>query len=378
MWKKHLCIVIAIDHYNPLGQIRSLGEAGANPVFIAIKGRANLGTSSIYISNCHQVDSVEKGYELLIKEYGDVFRETGLKPFVFCSDDKTVGYLDLHYNELIDRFIFFNAGASGQINKYMNKENILQLAKKHGLNVLDSQVCKREEVPKEIDYPVITKSISPNVGGWKSDVHICYSEKDLVNAFNEIDAPEVLVQKYIEKKNEYCMEGFSAIGGKEIMISIVSTYEYLLPDYYSPYMTCTNMNNEYLKKTLGSMLEEIGFEGVFEIEFLVDQDDTLYFCEINFRNSTWSYASTVAKMPLPVLWAETMETGTMPKDAYKRVSDNFKAMVEPVDYAKRVKTEKIDLAKWLVDFKEANCCYYYSKYDIEPWKVCLENWKQLG
>ena len=33
MWKKHLCIVFAIEHYNPLGQIRSLGEAGVHPIY---------------------------------------------------------------------------------------------------------------------------------------------------------------------------------------------------------------------------------------------------------------------------------------------------------------------------------------------------------
>lgn len=377
MWKDHLCIVMAIEHYNPLGQIRSLGEAGVKPVYIAIKGRAKIASVSKYISKCHYVDTVEEGYDILMKEYGSVAAETGKKPFLFSSDDKGVGFLDLNYDELKDKFTFFNAGKQGRINEFMDKHNILELAKKHGLNVLENRVCKRGEIPEGLEYPVITKSISPNVGGWKSDVHICHSEKELEEAYRSIEAPTVLVQKYIEKQNEYCMEGFSANKGNDVLIAIVSTYNYLLPDYYSPYMTVRNMTNDYIKNSLKGMFAEIGFEGVFEVEFLIDQDGTYYFGEINFRNSTWSYAATKAGMPLPVLWAQTQEQGFMTQNADKEF-EPFTAMVEPIDYAKRVKTGKIDLAEWMKDFKEAKCGYYYSPDDLEPWRVCVNNWDNLG
>lgn len=378
MWKDHLCIVMAIEHYNPLGQIRSLGEAGVRPVYIAIKGKAKIASLSKYISKCHEVDTVEEGYHLLMKEYGEVATRTGLKPFVFSSDDKGVGFLDLHYDELKDKFICFNAGKQGRINEFMDKHNILELAKKHGLNVLEARVCKRGEIPEGVKYPIITKSISPNVGGWKSDVHICYSEQELKQAYEMIEAPTVLVQKYIEKQNEYCMEGFAANQGKDVLIAIVSTYDYLLPDYYSPYMTVRSMENEQIRKALKGMFAEIGFEGVFEVEFLIDQDGTYYFGEINFRNSTWSYAATVAGMPLPVLWAETQEQGYMREDVRVSIRESFKAMVEPVDYAKRVKTGKINLAEWMGDFKESKCCYYYNAKDMEPWHMCVKNWEKLG
>lgn len=379
MWKDHLCIVMAIEHYNPLGVIRSLGEAGVKPVFIAIKGRAKIASASKYIAECHFVDTIEEGYQVLMQKYGNIAVSTGIKPFLFSSDDKDVGYLDLHYDELKDKFIFFNAGKTGRINEFMDKYHILELAKKHALNVLENRVCQRGELPVGLRYPVITKSISPNVGGWKSDVHICKSAEELMEAYKQIEAPIVLVQEYINKKNEYCIEGFAANKGRDVLLAIASTYDYLLPDYYSPLMTVRNMDNEYIKKALEAMFAEIGFEGVFEVEFLIDQDDTYYFGEINFRNSTWSYAATKAGMPLPVLWAETMENGFMRKNIrYEIEEEGFKAMVEPIDYAKRVKTGSIDKAQWMVDFKEAKCLYYYSAEDVEPWRICVENWDNLG
>ena len=85
MWKDRLCIVLAIEHYNPLGVIRSLGEAGVKPVFIAIKGRGTFASASKYVSKVHYVDSVEEGYEVLLREYGDVAEKTGVKPFLFSS-----------------------------------------------------------------------------------------------------------------------------------------------------------------------------------------------------------------------------------------------------------------------------------------------------
>ena len=45
------------------------------------------------------------------------------------SDDKSVGYFDLHYDEIKDKFICFNAGKQGRINEFMDKQRILELAK---------------------------------------------------------------------------------------------------------------------------------------------------------------------------------------------------------------------------------------------------------
>ncbi|MBE5951263.1 MAG: biotin carboxylase [Lachnospiraceae bacterium] len=375
MYRNRKYIVFALDHYNPLGVIRSLGEAGIACDFIAVKHRMELGTKSKYVNVCHKVASVEEGYRVLLEQYGNQGSE---KPFLITCDDRTTGYLDERYDELKDKFIFFNAGEKGRITKFMDKNEILECAKRNGLKVLDSVVVARGEIPMGLEYPVITKSISPNVGGWKSDVHICHSEEELKEAFEHIAAPTVLIQKYIEKKNEYCIDGFCINHGEKMFRGISSVYNYLIPGYYSPYMTVSNFPEGEMSRSLQGMMKEIGFEGVFSAEFLIDAEDNYWFCEINFRNSTWSYASTVAGMPLPVLWAQCMLDGEISESMYKEVPSGFTAMVEPVDYAKRVKTGKITLAEWMIAFKKTNCGYYYSADDVEPWRVCVENWGELG
>ncbi len=378
MYKNHLVIVFAIDHYNPLGAIRSLGENGIRPVFIAIRHRAELGVKSKYVSDVHQVASVAEGYDLLMREYGDVYEKTGYKPIILFSDDKSVGYFDLRYNEVQEKFITYNAmHTQGRITDFMDKKRILDLAEKHGLNVLKSVVVRKGEIPEGIEYPVITKDINPNAGAWKSDVFICNNEAELKSAYEKIESPVILLQKYIEKKTEMAFEGCSVNRGKSSLIAIESVYRYCIPGYYSPFMDVTSPTSEKMVASMKGMLAEIGFEGIFEIEFLVAKDGTPYFLEINFRNATWSYASTVAGMSLPYLFVKGMLNGKLDEDVQKVVPAGFTAMVEPIDYEKRMELGLSSPGEWLADFKKANCTFYYNEKDPEPFYEMVRNWDKL-
>lgn len=372
MLKDHLFIVFAIDHYNPLGIVRSLGEMGISPIYIGVKGKVVLTSKSKYISHFHPVSSVEEGYALLLKEYGGFDEEH--KPFVLCSDDRTQGYIDSRYEELKDRFIFFNAGAADRINQYMDKYEILQLAGSCGIAHAETKLCERGHIPPGIRYPIITKSISPNQGGWKSDVFICGSEEELRQAYTKIAAQKVLVQSYIEKKNELEYYGFSINHGKDVFFSVAADYLYLIPGYYSPYMNVFEPPYEDVQNKISAMIRKVGFEGIFSTEFLVTEKDELLFLEINFRNATWSYASTCAGMDLPYLWAESMLSGKLPEH---RPFKPFKAMVEPIDYGKRVDGGSVRLAEWLKDFKECECTYYYNADDTGPYEVLVDNWDKM-
>lgn len=93
--------------------------------------------------------------------------------------------MDEHYDEYQGKFIFFNDGRKGRITEFMDKYNILELAKKNGLKTLETKAVARGVLPENIEYPVITRSIAPNIGGWKSNVHICENEKELLEAFEK-------------------------------------------------------------------------------------------------------------------------------------------------------------------------------------------------
>lgn len=364
MLDQYTYIVFGVEHYNPLGVVRSLGENGIKPIAIVQKNSIQLTSKSKFIKKLYMVNSIEDGYGVLIRQYGEIYK-TGYKPFLFTCDDFTETFLDAHYEELKDKFYFFNAGAAGRIAYYMNKDNINKIAVKHGLDVLDNYVVDKGEIPEKIEYPVITKAIASTVGAWKGDVHICHNEEELKEAYKVIESPKLLLQKYIEKKNEFCLEGFSVNHGNDMFITIASEYNYVMKDQYSPYMTCKNFDRPDVLEKLKSVMKEIGYEGIYEIEFLVDKNDDLHFLEINFRNSTWSYASTRAGMPLPILWSKYMLEGKI-GDCYKRLKNNFTAMVELNDFAYRVKKQKMSIFKWIKDFIHSDCKYYLGKNDMGP------------
>lgn len=373
----HLCIVFALEHYNPLNMIRALGENGINPVYISVKRRYEVATFSKYISKLHRVNTVEEGYKLLFDEYGTLAEQTGKKPYIVFSDDKSVGYFDEHYEEWKDKFITYNAGSNNRINAFMDKYEIQQLAKKHGFNVLDSYVISKEDaLPEGLWYPIITKDISPNSGSWKADVFICQNENELQEAIKKIESPLIMIQHFVDKQNELALEGYTINQGKDMHIVTEMTWKYLIQGYYSPYHDVKMFENKDMEAKLQAMFEEIGFEGVFEVEFLIDKDGTLYFMETNFRASAWNPTGKTVGMPLPYLWIKGMENGKIdPQD--RKEFEPFTSMSEVIDYAKRVEGGMCSFAEWLRDFKDAKCVYIYDKEDRGPWDEVIRNWENF-
>ncbi len=52
-------IVFCVEHYNPLGIIRSLGEKGIYPIVIILNDNVKIASKSRYIFKLHSVDTIE-------------------------------------------------------------------------------------------------------------------------------------------------------------------------------------------------------------------------------------------------------------------------------------------------------------------------------
>lgn len=358
----YLFIVWGGERYNPLGVIRSLGEIGIHPVVIINKTNVRIASRSKYIKSVYFVDTLNEGLDLLL----DLYDKSRRKAFIITTDDRVTSFLDINYEKLKDSFLFFNAGKEGRITEFMNKDAINRLALKHGLKVLKTHVVSKGEVPKDISYPIITKSIASIQGGWKDDVFVCNNDIELQAAYEKIKSDTILLQKYIKKKNELCLDGCVVNRGKETLISIASNYNYILPSAYSCYLTLFELNNKNIENSIKSMMEEIGFEGIFSAEFLVDQNDELYFLEINFRNSTWSYASTCLGMNLPVIWSNGILNKSMPINIKHSIPNGYTAMVEPSDFKARVLGKRCSIFRWLKDLINCGCLFYFNIKDIKP------------
>lgn len=66
-----------------------------------------MASKSKYVRKNHYVETIEEGYRILMDMYGSFQKE---KPFLIVTDDDVQSYLDLRYDELKERFLFFMPG----------------------------------------------------------------------------------------------------------------------------------------------------------------------------------------------------------------------------------------------------------------------------
>ena len=85
MIRKHQFIVFGAEHYNPLTVIRTLGVREIYPDFIAVKNKSCVSSKSKYIHKNYYVDTIEEGYNVLLREYGNLQK---CKPFLIVTSDK--------------------------------------------------------------------------------------------------------------------------------------------------------------------------------------------------------------------------------------------------------------------------------------------------
>lgn len=356
-------VLVSKEHYNPVGIVRTLGEAGISPITVCVKGDLKMVGQSKYVKERYYVDTPEEGLELIISK----FAKSNEKSFILTGDDVTVTLLDKNYDRLKDYFYFYNAGENGRIRKFLNKDILCELAVKHGFNMPKTWKVKPGEIPSDIEYPIMTKAINSFGTEWKNIVFICENETELLNAYKSIKSEYILLQAYIKKKDEQSYEGFSVNKGKDVVFTVQNNEVYHIPDKYSPYWKNKNVDDEEFIKKASAMIEEIGFEGIFEFEFMVYPDDKLYFLEINFRNTANGWETTVAGMPGVTLWCKAMSEGKIADGWYKKIPEGFTTMAECFDYDVRVKSGMISKKEWKKQYKEANAKLYRGRNDFRPY-----------
>lgn len=366
--KDHLHILVCMEHYNPLGIIRSLGEAGIRPIAIIIRREKQFVGSSKYLSKVIYAEDIDEALDILRNSYGNCDK----KPFVYLSDDYFLQRIDETYDEYKDRFIITNAGEKGRISYYMNKHNINEIARECGMNIPASEVVKRGSLPSSLRYPVITKAIASTSGAWKDDVYICNSEEELVDAYGKIKGETILLQEFVDRKGEFNIDGVSVNHGNSVFLSMITEYVHLIPGRFSNYMRVKNANDDALNNKLKEIIKRIGYEGIFDGEFMLGKDGEIYFLEVNFRPNAFNYASTCAGMNDPYIWAKGMLDGYIDeKENYKRIPRNFYAMVENNDFKDRVVTGDTNILKWLYEFARCNCHYFFNNSDMKPFIRCF-------
>lgn len=357
-------IVFGRNASNTLGQVRSIGEAGFNPILVWVGEVSSFLNSSKYVEEFYNVGTIEEGIDLICDKWG----KDKLKPLITADCDGIVAEMNKQYSRLSSCFYFFNAGEDNRLTEMMEKEKLCRLAAKYGLKIPSSEIVNVGEFPKSIGYPILTKAADSFNAKWKSCVSICKNEEELLDFYKKVNAKQLLIQNYIEKKNEFVLQGIAINHGQDVLIPIEGSY-YRIPDgYFGTYLYFNGISEEGAKLIgpIKKMLKDIGYEGVFEAEFLIDKNDNYIFLEINFRHTLWNHTFTDMGLNFCVIWAEAITSGKFPKTVQVSTKKPHVLIHEFLDFLWYVKGGKISIAKWLMEFLHADSYVVWNKHDVKP------------
>ncbi|EJO5348162.1 acetyl-CoA carboxylase biotin carboxylase subunit [Clostridium botulinum] len=193
--------------------------------------------------------------------------------------------------------IVFIGPDSETIDKMGNKSNAREIMIKAGVPVIpgsDGVVCNEEEalnIAEKIGYPVVVKA---SAGGGGRGIRIVHFKENMIKAFNTAKSEakgafgddSMYIEKFI--KNPRHIE-FQILGDSygnivhlgERDCSLQRRNQKVLEEAPSPKM------NEELRKKMGDVAikaaKAVGYKNAGTIEFLLDEDGSFYFMEMNTR-----------------------------------------------------------------------------------------------
>ncbi|MEO5361574.1 MAG: acetyl-CoA carboxylase biotin carboxylase subunit [Nitrospirota bacterium] len=178
-----------------------------------------------------------------------------------------------------------------------NKSRAKQIMKKNGIPVVpgsDGAITDKNLIGKlcsKIGYPVILKA---SAGGGGRGMRIVHTEPQLEAALSSAEAEamaafgnaEMYVEKYITRTRHVEVQIAVDSDGTAIHLgerdcSVQRRHQKLIEE--SPSVAITEKTREKLAKFAVKAAESLKYKNVGTIEFILDNDDNIYFMEINTR-----------------------------------------------------------------------------------------------
>lgn len=361
-------IVIGPDHHNTLGVVESLGMAGISP-FVIITTRKKPSKCFVLRSKYCQDKSFTASYSNLIDLLYANFKENSREKYVvITTNDQTAALLDNNYTELSQFLLLPGTDKQGELEYWMDKLHMINLAKTVGMNVPETITVKRGEMVDDFVFPCITKSVSTLKGG-KINIKIC---KDLesLNRFlsKQTQYDEIQVQRFIDKDFEFQFIGCSINNGEEIIIP-GRTHIDRPNGYDNNFHKLFIQNDSSFDKVLSqtkNFIRQTRYSGLFSVEFLRDKNGVDFFLEMNFRNDGGAICVTASGTNLPYLWY----LSNVNKNAYKQAltSSTFTPVVytPAVHYFYNMAHGEVTFREWWQNNRKTTQFSTYFKDDTAP------------
>lgn len=357
-------IVIGGTHHNSLGVIRALGEGGYEIEFVNFDaGKSDYVSKSMYIKKYQALNGIEEVTPYLVNRPLSKLQEV----IISCADAVTE-HLNLHYDELSDRYILPGVPNQGKMAELMDKTTMIKMAAKRGINA--PTVWELPADRNKVTFPCITKCYISSHGG-KSDIVILQSKEEL-DTFLQNNQGEIFAQAYINKKEEVQLIGCSLRGGEEVIIPGMSKIIRSQPNTNTGFLEYGPLDSFYkeIAEKAKLYIKDCQYSGLFSFEIMRGSDDKIWFLEINFRNDGNAWCVTKSGINLPVIWVKSCLDESYEEEI--RVPNKILMMPELQDF-KLVLQRRLSFVQWLKDWKRTDYFMEYDKKDKKPFFYAVLN-----
>ena len=357
---KYIAIVAGTGSYNDIGVIRSLGEKRIPVFYITNEEHVFPIHKSKYIVQTLYCDMSELGFIDSIKS---VCIQQNAYGIVFPTSDITALYLDRNH-EILKGICTFSH-AHGQLEQEMDKLHQVNRAVEAGLNVPSAISADVRCLPETINFPCIIKPLA-SVLGEKSDISICRDSVELSLAagkYVEKGNDNVLIQDLVKDvKLEIAVTGVSLPDGKVVIKGAVKKRS-IMGNGSTVYGKYHIGACHYLYEKIKGYIRNVGYIGIFDMEFLEDFSGKFHFIECNYRNGAYGYAVTAAGFNMPYIFFQAITSQSW-KDPQKLRSVVF---MEERSYILNLTQRRMSFWHWLKDVLSTDVFLWFNRKDMRPY-----------
>ena len=354
-------IIWGVDDYNVLGLYRQLGPYNLDITFLVFQGLRGCATVSKYCKNYYVASSLNDGKEYLIS----TFSEEKFKPIILCSNDLIAEFLDLYQNDFEKFFIIPKTGMAGNLKKYDDKNTMTVLASSLGFTIPKSIRCDSNTDIRNIEYPCLIKPAHQTEGKYNEFKYIiCQNERQLYRTLKFVRKDSsFILQQYIPKESVALVYGCRMKNGEIVLAGILEKDRFcdngdgshgILSSIFPSYI-----NIDLIRK----IIVEVGFYGLFSIEFGVYKNNS-YFFEVNWRNDGTSHLFFQAGANIPLAWiydAVGLDYKSIPTSV-----NSHSVFIDELFDIQNIGRNGLTKELYVQQYKEANIFKYYDLDDMEP------------
>ena len=356
-------IVWSIDDFNTLGLMRELGNAELDMLFL-VKGHAGFAVKSKYCKKHVETSTIEDGHKYLMENYESEIK----KPILIISSDEIITFVDQHKEEFEKLFIVPGTTTKGNIEKYIDKNNMTALAEEIGILCPKSRAIKKGEDISDIQYPCLIKPSHQKPGHYNEfKFKICKNENALKKTLRYVRPDsEFILQQYIPKELDLLVYGGRMWDDNTIFAGAFIRDRWADSGSSSHGYFTENIPQCADTSKILEFLEHIDYHGLFSVEYGL-LENKAYFFEINLRNDGTSHYFYQAGANIPLAYVYS-SAGLDYSDIPTKVSGE-KWFIDELFDIENVILGKINKKTWKRDMSEATVFKYYDKEDTVPYEI---------